>query len=458
MANKKPKPNDSIELSEYKTTAEPKAYADGVPVFCAHDAIVSLKDLKPNPRNPNVHPPEQIKALGAIIKATGWRAPITVSTRSGFIVKGHGRLMAAQLEDMTAAPVDYQEYASEAEELADLTADNRIAELATIDNKLLADIFVDIDTGEIPFMLSGYTEEEYGDIVTALSEAIHDTDLIDADEIVEPTVIPFSEHGDIWTLGRHRLRCGDSTDVNDVEALMGGQKADLLLTDPPYNVDYEGKTKQKLKIQNDSMEDSKFRAFLRDAFYAADCVMKPGAVFYIWHADSEGYNFRGACYDIGWKVRQCLIWNKNSMVMGRQDYQWKHEPCLYGWKEGVGHLWASDRKQTTVLDFERPTKSDIHPTMKPVALFDYQIQNNTKGEDIVLDLFGGSGTTLIACEKNGRTAYCMELDPRYCDAIVKRYVRTTGRKDISCVRQGQELPPEVIAELFMADDVGGEKE
>lgn len=458
MANNKPKPNDSMELSEYKTTAEPKAYAGGVPVFCAHDAIVPLKDLTPNPRNPNQHPPEQIKALGAIIRATGWRAPITVSTRSGFIVKGHGRMMAAQLEDMTEAPVDYQEYASEAEELADLTADNRIAELATIDNKLLADIFVDIDTGEIPFMLSGYTEEEYGDIVTALSEAIHDTDLIDADEIVEPTVIPFSEHGDIWTLGRHRLRCGDSTDINDVEALMGGQKADLLLTDPPYNVDYEGKTKQKLKIQNDSMEDSKFRSFLRDAFYAADSVMKPGAVFYIWHADSEGYNFRGACHDIGWKVRQCFVWNKNSMVMGRQDYQWKHEPCLYGWKEGVGHLWASDRKQTTVLDFERPTKSDIHPTMKPVALFDYQIQNNTKGEDIVLDLFGGSGTTLIACEKNGRTAYCMELDPRYCDAIVKRYVRTTGRRDISCVRQGQELPSEVIAELFNADDVGGEQE
>ena len=458
MANKKPKPNDSVELSEYRSTAEPKAYAGGVPVFCAHDAIVPLKDLRPNPRNPNQHPPEQIKALGAIIRATGWRAPITVSTRSGFIVKGHGRMMAAQLEDMTSAPVDYQEYASEAEELADLTADNRIAELATIDNKLLADIFVDIDTGEIPFMLSGYTEEEYGDIVTALSEAIHDQDLMDEDDLVEPSAKSFSEHGDIWTLGRHRLRCGDSTDINDVEALMGGQKADLLLTDPPYNVDYEGKTKQKLKIQNDSMEDSKFRSFLRDAFYAADSVMKPGAVFYIWHADSEGYNFRGACHDIGWKVRQCLVWNKNSMVMGRQDYQWKHEPCLYGWKEGVGHLWASDRKQTTVLDFERPTKSDIHPTMKPVALFDYQIQNNTKGEDIVLDLFGGSGTTLIACEKNGRTAYCMELDPRYCDAIVKRYVRTTGRRDISCVRQGQELPPEVIAELFEADAEGGEQE
>ncbi|MBQ2741950.1 MAG: site-specific DNA-methyltransferase [Oscillospiraceae bacterium] len=458
MANNKPQPNDSVRLSEYQTTAQPKAYAGGVPVFCAHDAIVPLKDLRPNPRNPNTHPPEQIKALGAIIRATGWRGPITVSTLSGLVVKGHGRMMAAELEDMTEVPVDYQNYASEAEELADLTADNRIAELAVVDNKLLADIFVDIDTGEIPFMLSGYTEEEYGEIVTALSEAIHDQDLMDEDDLVEPSAKPFSQYGDVWTLGKHRLMCGDSTVVEDVEKLMDGESANMLLTDPPYNVDYEGKTKDKLKIENDSMEDSKFRAFLRDAFYAADCVMEPGAAFYIWHADSEGYNFRGACHDIGWKVRQCLIWNKNSMVMGRQDYQWKHEPCLYGWKEGAAHVWESDRKQTTVLDFDRPTKSDIHPTMKPVALFDYQIQNNTKRGDLVLDLFAGSGTTIIACEQSGRTAYCMELGPGYCDAIVKRYVRTTGKKDISCVRQGQELPPEVIAELFEADAEGGEQE
>lgn len=204
----------------------------------------------------------------------------------------------------------------------------------------------------------------------------------------------------------------------------------MLLTDPPYNVAYEGKTKDKLTIQNDSMEDSSFRQFLRDAFSTADSVMKSGAVFYIWHADSEGYNFRGACKDVGWTVRQCIVWNKNSMVMGRQDYQWKHEPCLYGWKEGAGHLWASDRKQTTVIDWERPSRSDIHPTMKPVGLFDYQIKNNTKGGDIVLDLFNGSGTTIIACEQNGRTAYGMELDPRYVDATVKRWENLTGKKAV----------------------------
>lgn len=238
--------------------------------------------------------------------------------------------------------------------------------------------------------------------------------------------------GDIWQLGEHRLMCGDSTKKADIEKLMDGEKADLLITDPPYNVAYEGKTKDKLTIQNDSLDDANFREFLKDAFFAADSVMKPGAVFYIWHADSEGYNFRGACRDVEWKVRQCLIWNKNAQVMGRQDYHWKHEPCLYGWKEGASHLWASDRKQTTVLDFNRPNRNGEHPTMKPVALFDYQIKNNTKGSDIVLDSFGGSGTTLIACEQNKRIARIMELDPHYCDVIIQRWENLTGQKAVLC--------------------------
>jgi site-specific DNA-methyltransferase (adenine-specific) len=204
----------------------------------------------------------------------------------------------------------------------------------------------------------------------------------------------------------------------------------MLLTDPPYNVAYTGKTKDALTIQNDSMSDETFRGFLRDAFVTADAVLKPGAVFYVWHADSEGYNFRGACRDAGWQVRQCLIWQKNSMVMGRQDYHWQHEPCLYGWKGGSGHLWASDRKQTTLLKFDRPSRSEDHPTMKPVALFEYQLLNNTKGGDIVLDSFGGSGTTLIAAEKNGRIARIMELDPKYVDVIVRRWEEFTGQKAV----------------------------
>ena len=224
--------------------------------------------------------------------------------------------------------------------------------------------------------------------------------------------------------------CGDSTSTECVQKLMGGLQADLLLTDPPYGVDYTGKTKDELKIENDAKSDDDFIAFLRQAFESADSVMKSGAVFYIWHADSKAYVFRMACQMTGWEVRQVLIWVKNAMVMGRQDYQWKHEPCLYGWKAGAGHLWASDRKQTTVLEFDRPTKNKEHPTMKPVALFDYQIKNNTKGGDIVLDLFAGSGTTVIACEQNGRTEYVMEYDPRYCDEIVKRWENLTGEKAV----------------------------
>ena len=254
--------------------------------------------------------------------------------------------------------------------------------------------------------------------------------LTDPDEVPEVPETPVTVLGDVWVMGKHRLLCGDSTITDDLAKLTNDQMVDMWLTDPPYNVAYEGKTKDALTIKNDQMGDDHFRQFLRDACTAADTVMKPGAVFYIWHADLEGYNFRGAAQDAGWKVRQCLIWKKSSMVMGRQDYHWKHEPCLYGWKEGAGHLWASDRKQTTILEFEKPSRNGEHPTMKPVALFEYQLLNNTKGGDQVLDSFGGSGTTLIAAEKNGRIARIMELDPKYCDVIVKRWQDFTGQQAI----------------------------
>lgn len=226
--------------------------------------------------------------------------------------------------------------------------------------------------------------------------------------------------------------CGDSTDPETMERLMDGEKADLYLTDPPYNVAYTGKTKDALTIQNDKMDNSVFRQFLNDAFFSAVSVMKKGAAFYVWHADSEGYNFRGACEESGLEVKECLVWNKNTMVLGRQDYQWKHEPCLYGWKKGAPHKWYSDRKQTTVLEFDKPSASRDHPTMKPVALFAYQIQNSTKPGDIVLDSFGGSGTTIMACEQLGRKGYVVELDPKYCDVIIKRWEQFTGDKAVKC--------------------------
>lgn len=276
------------------------------------------------------------------------------------------------------------------------------------DNELLIDWGLDIPINDNPI-----EESESG--------------LIDEDEIPEISENPITKLGDIWLLGEHRLMCGDSISIDDVEKLMNGRKADLLLTDPPYNVAYEGKTKDKLTIKNDKMNDGNFKQFLTDVYKNADLVMNPGAVFYIWHADSEGYNFRAAASEILWKIRPCLIWNKNSLVMGRQDYHWKHEPCLYGWKEGAAHYWGNDRSQTTVIDFDRPSRSEFHPTMKPVGLMEYQIKNSSKPKTIVLDLFGGSGTTLIACQKNNRISYNMELDQKYCDVIIKRWQEFTGK-------------------------------
>lgn len=254
--------------------------------------------------------------------------------------------------------------------------------------------------------------------------------LTDENEVPEILPNPKSKIGDVWICGNHRVMCGDSTSLDDVSVLMAGSMADLLITDPPYNVAYEGGTADALTIMNDNMSNGEFRQFLRDVYASADSVMRQGAAFYIWHADSEGLNFRGAAADVGWQVRQCLIWNKNAMVLGRQDYHWKHEPCLYGWKDGAAHYWGSDRSQTTVLDFNKPNRNGEHPTMKPVELFQYQIENSSKQGGVVLDLFGGSGTTVIACEKSGRDAIVMELDPKYCDVIIKRWQDFTGKDAI----------------------------
>ena len=335
-------------------------------------------------------------------------------------------LMAARKLGYTEVPTIELSEMTETQKKAYVIADNRLALNAGWDNEMLT-----IELNEL--LADGYALDILGFDTNELN-ALLEPDVIEGltDEDAVPEVGPDSitKSGDIWLLGKHRLMCGDSTSMEHLAKLTNGQMVDMWLTDPPYNVAYEGKTKDSLTIQNDSMGDDQFRQFLRDSYTAADTVMKPGAVFYIWHADSEGYNFRGACHDAGWKVRQCLIWKKSSMVLGRQDYHWKHEPCLYGWKEGAGHLWATDRKQTTILEFERPSRNKEHPTMKPVALFEYQMLNNTKGGDIVLDSFGGSGTTMIAAEKNGRIANVMELDPKYCDVIVKRWEDFTGKKAV----------------------------
>lgn len=374
---------------------------------------VGIDTIEEYEKNAKLHPKEQIEQIKKSIEEFGNNDPIAID-ENNVIIEGHGRYKALKELGYKEVEVIKLTHLSEEQKKAYILAHNKLTMNTDFDidllNDELADI-IDIDMSDFGFEMSFDDEEE-----EVVEDEFDDT----------PPEEPTAKLGDIYQLGRHRLMCGDSTSVEDVEKLMDGMQADMLLTDPPYNVAYEGKTKDALTIQNDSMDNDSFRQFLRMAFFAADNVMKPGAVFYIWHADSEGYNFRGACFDIGWTVRQCLIWNKNTMVLGRQDYHWKHEPCLYGWKEGAGHLWASDRKQTTIIDFDKPQRNGEHPTMKPVGLFDYQILNNTKGGDIVLDLFGGSGTTIMACEQNGRNGYLMELDPRYVDVIIRRWEEFTG--------------------------------
>lgn len=380
-----------------------------------------IDKITPYARNSRTHSDEQVAQIAASIREWGWTNPILVDEDGGLLC-GHGRLLAARKLGLSQIPTMVAKGWSEAQKKAYVIADNKLALNAGWDLEMLAVELGDLQGFDFDLMLTGFSDDELSKLLAENTDGLTDPDAIPA---VPAT--PVARPGDVWLMGKHRLMCGDSTSVDDMEKLTAGQLVDMWLTDPPYNVAYEGGTKDKLTIQNDNMGDDQFREFLRDAYVTADTVMKPGAVFYIWHADSEGYNFRGAARDAGWKVRQCLIWKKSSQVMGRQDFHWKHEPCLYGWKDGAAHLWANDRKQTTILEFDKPSRNGEHPTMKPVAIFEYQMLNNTKGSDIVLDSFAGSGTTAIAAEKNGRVAHLMELDPRYCDVIVKRWQGFTGK-------------------------------
>jgi DNA modification methylase len=384
--------------------------------------VIQIDALIPYARNSRTHSDAQVAQIASSIKEFGFTNPVLIDGGGG-IIAGHGRVLAARKLGMSEVPCIRLEHLTDAQKRAYVIADNRLALNSGWDTEMLKVEFSDLQELGFDLELTGFYLDEIKELLAPVgTEGL--TDPGDSPPLPEtPRTVP----GDIWVMGKHRLLCGDSTSMDDLAKLCEGQLVDMWLTDPPYNVAYEGKTKDALKIKNDEMGDDQFRQFLRDAYTAADTVMKPGAVFYIWHADSEGYNFRGAAKDAGWTVRQCLIWKKSSMVMGRQDYHWKHEPCLYGWKEGASHLWAADRKQTTILEFEKPSRNGEHPTMKPVALFEYQLLNNTKGGDQVLDSFGGSGTTLIAAEKNGRVARIMELDPKYCDVIVKRWQDFTGK-------------------------------
>lgn len=387
-----------------------------------------INEVIPYEKNPRIND-NAVPAVMKSIEEFGFKVPIVID-KNGIIVTGHTRLKAAKKLGMKTVPCIVADDLTPEQIKAFRLADNKVAEAAEWDMELLneeLDGIIDIDMSDFNF----------GDITDSPSSE----DVVEDDgENIELPSEPKTRLGDIWMIGRHKLMCGDATSEDVLKRLMGGgDKVDMYLTDPPYNVAYEGKTEDKLTIQNDSMEDSAFYQFLVDSFVAADSVMNEGAAFYVWHADSEGYNFRGACRAVEWELRECLIWNKNTMVLGRQDYQWKHEPCLYGWKGGAAHNWYGDRKQTTVIDMNKPNRNAEHPTMKPVQLFAYLMENSSKPGDIILDSFCGSGTTLIACEQMGRVARVLELDPKYCDVIIKRYINLVGSSDGVAVERNGEM-------------------
>lgn len=384
---------------------------------------VRVSALIPAARNARTHSETQIGQIAQSIREFGFTNPVLIDAENG-IIAGHGRVLGARLLGMETVPAIRIEYMTEAQKRAYVIADNKLALNAGWDDELLALELGDLKAEGFDLLLTGFDADELARLrIGTEGEFEGLTDEDDAPAVQDRFV---TMPGDVWIMGGHRLMCGDSISPDDLQRLCAGQPVDLLLTDPPYNVAYEGGSKERLTIKNDDMDEAEYRQFLRDAFAAANAVMKPGAVFYIWHADGHGYPARGACRDAGWTVRQCLVWKKQAMVMSRQDYHWRHEPCLYGWKDGAGHLWAADRKQTTVLEFDRPSRNAVHPTMKPVALFEYLMLNNTKGSDLVLDSFAGSGTALIACQKHGRHARAIEIDPRYCDVIVTRWQDFTG--------------------------------
>ncbi len=377
-----------------------------------------VKAIRPYERNPRVIPPEAIDAVAHSIQTFGFRQPIVVD-EAGVIIVGHTRYRAALKLGMTEVPVHYAVGLSADAVKAYRIADNSTNALSDWDLEML-----NLELSDLP----NYDFQDFGlDLEAVTPDGSASDDEFDLDAAVEAIDVPKTQRGDVWLLGKHRLLCGDSTKAEEVQRLMVDGAADMVWTDPPYNVEYEGKTKDKLKISNDAFASAEdFRRFLLDAFAAACGATKPGGSIYVAHADSEGYNFRGAMTDAGWMLKQCLVWAKNSMVMGRQDYHWQHEPILYGWKPGAAHKWYADRTQTTLLNFDRPSRSTDHPTMKPVRLVGYCIGNSSKRGNVVLDSFGGSGSTMIACEQINREARLIELDPVYCDVIVQRWERLTG--------------------------------
>ncbi len=392
--------------------------------------LVPIEKLVPYVNNARTHSPEQINKLRSSLREFGFINPVIIDRDYG-VIAGHGRILAAKEEGIKEIPCVFADHLTEAQKKAYIIADNRMAMDAGWDEELLRVEIEALQAEAFDLSLTGFDEKELADLFQEDSE-VEDDDFDVDGELKEPAV---TQMGDVWTLGRHRLICGDSTKEETYEVLMQGQKANLVLTDPPYNVNYEGAAG---KIKNDNMAGDKFYQFLLDAFINMEKVMANDASIYVFHADTEGLNFRKAFADAGFYLSGCCIWMKPSLVLGRSPYQWQHEPCLYGWKKKGKHQWYADRKQTTIWSFEKTKKNTDHPTMKPIPLLAYPIKNSTMSNTLVLDPFGGSGSTLIACEQTDRRCFTIELDEKFCDVIVKRYIEQVGSADdVSVLRDGK---------------------
>jgi DNA modification methylase len=395
-----------------------------------------IDKLIPYARNARTISAAAVDKVAASIQEFGWRQPIVVDVH-GVIIVGHARLLAARKLKLTEVPVHVAANLTPAQVKAYRLMDNRSHDESSWDLELLGPELLDLQNlGFGNLELTGFDEQEIADFLAGETSPGQEG-LTPDDEAPALREAAVTQPGELWLLGQHRLLCGDAIIMADVNRVLAGARADLVVIDPPYNVNYEGATKEKLKIQNDQMADAAFYQFLLEAYQNLVGVTKEGAGIYVFHADTEGANFRRAMVDSGWKMAQCCVWVKQTLVMGRQDYHWQHEPILYGWKPGASHRWFTDRKQTTVWNFDKPARSKEHPTMKPVELISYPILNSSRNGDVVLDTFGGSGSTLIACAKHGREARLLEIDPKYCDVILRRWQEWSGEK--ACNEEGRSF-------------------
>lgn len=400
--------------------------------------LVSIDKLVPYANNARTHSPAQINKLRSSLREFGFINPVIIDRDFG-IIAGHGRVLAAREEGINEVPCVYADHLTEAQKKAYIIADNRMAMDAGWDEEMLRIEIESLQADAFDLALTGFDEKELSKLFDDGND-VKDDDFDVDEELKKPT---FSKAGDVWTLGRHRLVCGDSTKPETYEILMEGRKANLVLTDPPYNVNYEGSAG---KIKNDNMASEKFFDFLFDAFSCMEKVMADDASIYVFHADTEGLNFRRAFDAAGFYLSGCCIWKKPSLVLGRSPYQWQHEPCLFGWKKNGKHQWYSDRKQTTIWEFEKSKKNGDHPTMKPIPLLCYPITNSTMSNTLVLDPFGGSGSTLIACEQTDRSCATIELDEKFCDVIVNRYIELVGTaENVSVLRDGKTYSYEEVS-------------